>query len=484
MSSYLNVQKNLGPYLNSLYNSHNAKIKNLFWELGPPGTHLKTRIFYFSIFIFLIITSYQMVYRSCCDARGYEIIAEHYARGGFFKNILEMENRTYLYPLVMTPWALLTRAFTPISTSFLIGLFQITLFCSALVFVHKKLPSTMTAWRNPLLVGFGCNFFLYPYLSLPLTEGLSLTCTFFVLVQSFIFIDEGAKNLKRLCLILFSVFSLVEIRPANIYLSTVAILLIIFYFRAQSHRSLVAKAKCLSKLWLTSIIPFAPQVLQNWIVFQKLSLFSSSNLRDAQIQWGKEYLKYGTLMLNGGGPLNFYNPFYSKISDVYASSIDWYLHNPLSGAATLVGHIMASLDIDSLFTYIYNPRPFYRWPMALLGHAIVISIFICIRLIRKNQIITFDKSEKVLQATIMMTLFALTWALTIAFTAAEVRFGLPIFILGGPCFYIVATQWKVLRHLGKYEIACCALYLVSAIAYGLLFDHQRNLFLNSINWPI
>ena len=123
--------------------------------------------------------------------------------------------------------------------------------------------------------------------------------------------------------------------------------------------------------------------------------------------------------------------FEDKRDDVRVDNdrpLAWYVEHPRAGALTLALHTFNMLDQDLLFTYSRDLDPWYRIPLGIATHAMVVLALFGIGLLMLRA--RTDRNDA-LAATTLIAFIAAHIAVH-ATTAVEMRFGLPLLVLAGP----------------------------------------------------
>ncbi len=266
------------------------------------------------------------------------------------------------------------------------------------------------------------NIFLYPYLSLTLTDGM--TVSLLVIILALLLSIFTSKNITNNTIKIFLVglvigYSLM-VRPAYIFL---AICFPLFFSFIWMHHG-IKKSLTLTGICCGGfILAVLPQLLINIIVFDKTTFFPAIQLGDRQIGWGIAFLKYAT-NLSDAGPAGMYylNPYINEITKG-GTTLVWYIQHPVVGLKTVFMHIFGSLDFDYLFPYIYDIDPDYRLLLFILSQTIIyFSIFGYFQTWRKRE--EMGSGEQFFYL-ILLPAIIVSWALLTGIVVPENRFSLP-----------------------------------------------------------
>jgi hypothetical protein len=425
------------------------------------------------IVISLIISGgfliYQMKHRGCCDAQSYLEIAQKYASGGIFAEHPHAKLRSYLYPLALSCLLNLANAVN-VKLDIVVWLFQ------WLVYVAAALALSLTISKKNKKIAiiafmlFCINVFISPYLSITLTDALytSLAIFWFAAAISYEAVpSESELVLKRWPLLLAALLSgaILAIRPAGIWVAAVTASL--FISRCcrmfQAHKTIKSALRILGIFvvgLMLFLAPLIPQMLINHFHFAKITPFPVLNLGGTQFRWGIRYLKYGTNLSGPGDVEMFYiNPFLKS----EASSL-WYLRHPLSGSATIAAKFIGAFDFDYLLPYIYDIRPFYRWPSAFISLSIL--FFGLWGLLHY----AFNRDacvQRIFGERFLPAFCLLAWGAVTLLSALELRFTLPIlallmvFCIERLIFIAALRGKKLAMAAGAYLLAISFLLIVA-----------------------
>jgi hypothetical protein len=336
------------------------------------------------VFLAVVVFAYKrMVTGSvCCDAVSYGQLAASYQTEGFFTQQEVARVRTYVYPaflsLIQSPEAFLLPA---------VGAYDpIVALWHALIYVAATLCLVIAARRlgafaqSCIAVGLLCNVFLLVYIPYRLTEILSLSMAI-VAVAITLEISrsrafDGSKSAILVVLGSFVVGLAVLLRPSNMALVAGWAAFVLVYFAGlwRSSPQLGTVLRILGLAICAAIAftePFIPQWFINKGAFGRGTLITSADLGTQQLIWGIQYLKYGTVILDGPRGLIYGNPFAVMKDQYLTQPLLFYIENPLRGAVTIGLHVFNSLTFDYLYPYVPNLRPWYMPFTLALNHIVV-----------------------------------------------------------------------------------------------------------------
>jgi hypothetical protein len=341
------------------------------------------------------------------DAANYASIAKDFSAG------IKIGVRTYGYPLYLRPLASILRHLH--STLMLIGfpvlLYQFFLFSLTTIFFARAASSNKNM-QLFLYAALMLNFLFLPYLSLTLTEALSIPLLLFT---SALYLRLEAAWFRVLLLALFSGF-LVEVRPANIWVLTAVTILMIMWLceQALTYRKKIYYF-CLFLIGV--LIPLLPQIYFNWHYFQMFTLLPATPV-------GNHVFSEGVLFLRSSATF-----FYGPHQNTLIHSV--YTHNPfllLYGHfewLSLAGIVYAFLKFLDLF--LFNELFPYVWMSDRFNNVIILFT----GLIAYFGVLGFYYQRKALGVFKLRALLMgwVGWLLITLPTALENRYSLPFFML-------------------------------------------------------
>jgi hypothetical protein len=400
------------------------------------------------------------------DDKGYYYLGNLIGQNGLFH--FSDELRTYGYPLFIAICALFTNHHQLIVQVTVFGSQLLILLC-ACSFCARSLQEVFKAPR------FGTCIYVCTVLNLYalilttelLSDLLSAVLIYLVLVIS---LQSGLErvehNVDRRTKLLFLASFLaglsVMVRPANI--CVVLGLVLCWSCRALRARSL--SLKLLLLMGLGVVIPFIPQLANNYRSSHKLQPLVIGDVGGAEFRLGCQFLKYATVVVSNEDPRLFYpNPF---ARPEITKPGDFLRRRPLAYALTLSLHAFALLDQDFPFPYIRNLHPWYRWPLSILNYLFLAGslygMYLAVRrLVRRRRI---DQASWGGIASLIMSGCYLVLYLP---CQPESRYSLPVYFLWSPFFVAGLLKLRQViayrRYLYAARVALCYVVFVGCCAW-------------------
>lgn len=372
---------------------------------------------------------YQIAFPVCCDAPTYIDLAEQYVARGL---IIETSGlRLYGYPFFLAINMKLANLIS-VQVGVILFLTQITLYLLGVCLVSKQISRIFsTAIANVCFFSLLSNIFVYPYLTISLTDGFTVILLLFIcLVILKLFSEPFPLSLNRKSVLLSIVLGFflgfaIMVRPANI--SWLLLLLPV---------SVVWSIHCRDRwrsgggaIFAISIgfaLAVAPQIQLNLDGFSRFTFLPTRDLGGDQIRWGIGYIKYATSMVNGAAGLVYANPALHGSSE----TIVWYFNNPFAGLKTILLHIFSAFDFDYLFPYIYNYNPSYRFFIFSFSHLVLFWSVVgyVLAIYSMDHSPETNSQAKSIQKLLLIlyTCLVFGWVTVHALSAVENRFALPI----------------------------------------------------------
>ncbi|MEP6656988.1 MAG: hypothetical protein ABJC33_07110 [Betaproteobacteria bacterium] len=373
-------------------------------------------------------------YPSDYDARNYLDIAADIARNGLFGKFYYSDIRTYGYPLFLS---VLMRGAAVTGTSWAWWIFetQLLLFVGAAVAVRQAIAARYPAVAPVVFIALVLNVFALSYAPESLTESLSLSLILFGVACWIRLRDATSPHWRVAFLGSLILAAAVMVRPASLfaigawYLAVAAVCVV-------RRISGLRAASIVMAVVAGSVLPLIPQYVNNVRHYGEHTPLVVAELARNQQRWGIEYLKYATAMPPVPNPSIFYqNPLAAGRPIEESRPLQWYLDYPVAGAATMALHVFNLLDQDLFFTYSRDLDPWYRVPLGVLTHG-----GIALALAGAAMLALRRRGEGTVLTLFAIGAFVLAHLGLHATTAVEMRFGLPLLVLGGP----LAT-WAVIE---------------------------------------
>lgn len=365
---------------------------------------------------------FQVKYPACCDSDQYVALGKLYAEKGIVANSSDASVRTYFYPLLIG-YFYRASVFLQLPLIIVVFLSQFALYMYAV----NKLVSVINTESLVLRIVHAAlifNLFAYPFFSLTLTDSIynSLVILWFFAMIRVSNTDSETTTTKRYLSViglpgLLSSIVFV-VRPAGLWVfATTIIMSVWILFQTTSWKDRVVFLAVLSGCLA---LPLIPQIYINMVNYGRMTPFPTFDLGSAQLQWGIEYIKYGTY-LGGGNPQMFYtNPLYGT-----GQGLEWYFQNPVSAVGTMFIKLVGAFDYDYIFPYIYDRKPWYSW---LTG---ISSIMVFLLGMWGLLVHAFRTDESVFRIgpRFFPLISFLTWSGVSLVSAIELRFTLPMYTL-------------------------------------------------------
>lgn len=242
---------------------------------------------------------------------------------------------------------------------------QLAIFLAACAFAARRLAPHLPGPRSrTLLYAFAAlNPFLLIAATEVLTDLLSAVLVFLAVVLLLPPPDGGRGRWSAPLLSMAAAGAATAVRPANVVM--LAACAFLWFTRAYRRRDV--KAPLLAAAIVAGLVPLIPQSINNSRAFGEPTPLIVEHLYAKQLDWGTVALKYATLVVPGRAPQVLYrNPL--RPPDVFTAR-EFVRRRPAGYALTLLLHGFALLDQDYPFTYIVDPRPWYRWPLSIVQYA-------------------------------------------------------------------------------------------------------------------
>lgn len=231
-----------------------------------------------------------------------------------------------------------------------------------------------------------------------------------------------------------------------------------------SRLGLIRSASRLIMYSLFVVIPMGPQILINESIFNTATPLPASNLQGAQLQWGKENVKYATRRYDGASSQLFYvNPFYDLEVTPSDDPVEWYLSHPLDAIATIATKFVAIFDFDFIEPYIYHPYPPLQMVFRLFSLGL---LFLGLNGIFARLFGIMGVSKDGMPRSFPF-LILLGWSAVTLLSAPELRFSLAMF----PVLIICTVQLigsfefinrrRILMAILVTVVGVCALYSIA-----------------------
>lgn len=353
------------------------------------------------------------------DEAGYIKIAHRILEFGVFN--IQDSLRTYLYPTIVAGSLLVTASHLAIA-KVLLSVVQYGVYVWALFYIAKQTFGVVKseAVRRIVLVLGLLNPYLLQACSLYLTDSLATSLGSVALFTAM----TGDLSRKRNVFLSFSLaYVCIMIRPASLIFFPMLLIITALRYGIGKTPWFTPQFVLIN---LASIgVVFFPQVYNNYVYFHILSALMPYNLYLAQVAYGLQFVKYGTVVALGEVPgLKYVNPFVPPINRI--TEIVHYV-TPLNVAYAWVAHVAGALDWGYVDTYIRKFYPASR----ILGSLFLYPCWYFAAIAIPGALAPRDPahSEEVRQ---LLRLTLISGAIYLAFigtTQVESRFGYPVFML-------------------------------------------------------
>lgn len=422
-----------------------------------------------SLVVMFYSYQYQLIHPTCCDANSYVDIANHFLEVGIFEKYDYNELRLYGYPLFLSFFYLFFEKENAILGYAIFNCFSYIILS---ILISNKLKQKFELNDKILNIAFSLNILLFPYLVIPLADGLSVLL-FMIISYLLLTIIDDLETKNKYSYILIFLYSYIigfsiMVRPSNVCLILLIPLFAIFFFLYYQYKRLAI----LGVLTFGFLVAVAPQLYMNYYYFQKISFLPTLDLGSKQIEWGIQYIKYATNLSGIGTPKMYYNnPFALNYS--FDMGLSWYFHNFEYGIKTIFLHIFNVFSFDYYFPYIYDLYPkyknltlFYSWFITFFGTFGIYELF-------KNRLYIQYKNTgttKFLLFVILPIVF-LSMLSILTISAVEIRFSLSLILILLPfAFYSFKRN---LKNINIWIIF--TLFIICAFLISSFVDLQKNI---------
>ena len=364
----------------------------------------------------------------CADALAYTKIGELYAHEGIVNHEWG-KLRLYAYPLFIAFINIVSEAFS-FESGIALFVTQITVYFGVVTLLSRVLSTHISKLiGNTTFFALIANVFLYPYLVISLSDGISV-CILICIIALVIHLGFTRPTAVWMIVLGALVGLAMMVRPANIYWLVVPVMVIGISTKLSIDR--LRWTRMLIFSLATSggfLVVVLPQIIINYRYYDVLSFMPVFNLRQFQITTGISFIKYAT-NLSGGQLGLMYQNSWSTASD---TSLAWYFLNPWVGFKTMFLHIFGALDFDYLFCYLYDLYPKYRPLLFLYSQSIVfwgvVGFTLGVQDLRR--LVDFESRMKTIAVYFSWLIPAviLGWVAVTSISAVENRFSLPIIAL-------------------------------------------------------
>lgn len=403
----------------------------------------------------------------CCDFGSYVEIAHQYTLRGLIPDT--SGTRLYGYPAVVAFALWIGRALHADLLGLLYVLQVGTYLVAVTGFSHHVWRCYSEFAGRAFFFALVGNVFIYPYLTVPLADGVSVAALVFAAWAVCRIVDGHLRDADRRGPVApaWLAFGLVlgfvvMLRPANIGWIGVALPLGMLAARRDGAWVVVSLAAFVSGYALA----VAPQVWLNWQHFDRLGFLPPRDIGTEQLQWGLQWVKYAT-RVDPLSQLTYINPF----APSGTPGLGWYF-NGFEGVRLFALRMAAAIDIDHLFPYVTSLSGSRSQVVRSLAHALafwgvagVCALGARVRVSRR-----IDARIATFMACIV--LFVLAWAAVHATTAYENRFSLPVLTLLLPA---VAMRIATVRLRERREQLLLGAFLVYVALWWPLSTYLSSL---------
>ncbi len=319
-----------------------------------------------------------VTYPPCCDALQYVEMARYYEANGLSPYAPHADVRTFGYPWFLS---MVSRAAGAVGMPLRAAVFvaQLAMYFGFALFLRRRLSMLFGPGAGAaVFYGLTFNVLLFPYLALSLTDGFSVIL---LLGAGCLLIGVSTDDRPRMLAFRSVLLGLlvgfaVVVRPANLWFVSLIVIGALLVLRkrglAPGRPGVRASLSALLFVAIAAIAGLAatlPQSAVNWARARQATPLPIYDLKTKQVEAGLRNIKYATSMVGGAKGLFYRNPLFPESKARHG--IEWYVHEPLRGAATLALRMFGGFDFDYLFPYIYDLRPSYRPLLFVISQLIV-----------------------------------------------------------------------------------------------------------------
>lgn len=398
---------------------------------------------------------------SLFDAAQYAEMGRNIVEHGIFSRFMESQVRTYGYPVFLSlVYAIAGRLHLP--SSLLLFLVQLGLYLTAAALLRLSVARYSFSASRVVFCGLMLNYYALLYTPECLTESLSLSALL-LLAAGWLEAYRRQGPLSLLAAVSLLAGSSTLIRPANVVMAMTWLAgagLIAFRSRFGTRRSLVAAAV----VAVCVALPFLPQLAYNGLQFGRWTPLLARDLGQRQRAWGIQDIKYATAMppIPEAG-VHYVNPWLRGTTLDVEAPLRWYAAHPRRGALTLAVHSFNLTDQDLLFTYSRDLDPWYRIPLGVINHAVVVLglIGLTLGVWRIRHVASLGMKDALGLVVLMLVG---VWAMHV-WTAVEMRFGLALLCV---LFPAAAYTLLVLARAGNVRVIAGTAVVVALYVTGAL----------------
>ncbi|WP_169083620.1 hypothetical protein [Paenibacillus sp. PL91] len=345
------------------------------------------------------------------DEKRYYDIGINILNSGLF-NIAD-DLRTYLYPFLISLFYIFTDG-QAASVKILFSVFQFIIYLITVLMIARTaydFQKRKTVFFTILVFGL-LNPYLIQSTTLLLTD---LLASCFLIISLMYLLKSDLNKLSNGAIVASLLYAAVLIRPSS------AIFMILFFLIALYRVAIIKNFKPIRFIiiGLLLLILFFPQLYMNITKFNHFTPLIHINLLEQQSVWATQLLKYGTVVIDGENPgLRYVTPWImnNNISMFQLMSSDFFVF-----VGVLVVHIFGLFDWGYVDTYINDLAVSTRLLPSILLYIqwFLIGMGVLYLKLRKQH--TF--------MTVSLVIASVGYALFIATTAIESRFGYPIYLI-------------------------------------------------------
>ncbi len=399
-----------------------------------------------------------MVHRPGWDAAVYVMIAEKYNQYGM-QNVHE-PLRTYGYPWLLSV-VLSLADLLHLPMSWLIFLGQIVIYLAAVALLCRSLKSLSRGLSCVVYLVLCCNFFVFPYFPVTLTESVFISI-FLAVIGTIIRVESDiaqSQSIPQRWLFLLSFLPSLGlvVRPAAIML---LIPVLWCYGRLLWHGKYRWREMALAVV--AGVSPLGVQLALNVAHFNVVSILPVQDLGGMQIRWGIENIKFAALWGTKITRIYYQSAGLVDVNNVQLG-IAWYFTYPVQGLSLIMMKAVAAFDFEWLVPYPYT-KPSSPWALSLVSFTVLwFGAFGVVLHGITNRL-------PVLGSRYMPIVICAGWASVSLVSALELRFTLPILsyllVVGSSVVYVLVRDGNKLLlwlALGGWACAMPLLFTLAAI---------------------
>ncbi|MEI4768842.1 hypothetical protein WAX74_04115 [Psychrobacillus sp. FJAT-51614] len=426
----------------------------------PINVYLFLLIQIFSITIFIHFLKQNMNV-NYYDENEYIAFSKQILEHGIFD--FQEPLRTYFYPLIISLFNMFSGE-NLVYSKIITSVFQYSVLIITIIFLanlsYKKFPYKSVP---TIIILFGL---LNPYLIQASTLFLTdILATCFIVFSLGLMSFNNNRNVTYMSSVFF-LFASIMIRPSSsIFIPVYIFILIVKHIKIEK----IKMGNFLIISFLLAFI-FIPQLYNNVKNYNDWTPLIHKNLYETQSSWAADYLKYGTVVIDGVDPKLFYiNPIESDKETIY----DLLFLEPINFLFVYFIHIIGILDWGFVDTYINSFDITSRLVASILLYIYWFLVILGLKNYFSSKLNNFSMNA-LLFSTIIYVLF-------IGTTLVESRFGYPVFMLLLP-FTGLGAHWITTRISFKITMIKTLIWMIIFIISFFIFSIWLDFQTKQVDW--